>query len=152
MCDPELPQRDIMIEAKSGSQPAGIRAFRKWVDGKYCGTFPDSLLARDVPQLHLQALTRESKGKPSPLLMLVYDNPTVVPRKDEDQLLLYIPRDIVVPLIKCLFTGIHDVLDAAKDPSLPRILLNVAWSFEADRFELHPEAARFDTTANTNTV
>eukprot|EP00808_Paulinella_micropora_P011667 g38941.t1 len=61
-----------------------------------------------------------------------------------------IPVNVLDSLLKNLFNGIFDVVDATNLPTVPRLFLNAVWTFESDRFLKHSEVLRMDTVANTN--
>ena len=63
---------------------------------------------------------------------------------------LRIPNTTLHALISALHAGMKAVADATQSASVPRQVLNAAWTFEAIRFALYPEVSCFDTIANTN--
>ncbi len=52
---------------------------------------------------------------------------------------------LIRTILDNVFNLILNVQLATSNPSFPRVLLNAAWSFEADRFSKWPEVAIVDT-------
>ena len=146
------------VEWKSGSRPAGIAAYNKWVGSACTGAPPDSKFTRDSFQVHLtrhalSAVLDTRSGKSydvSGFWKLVYGQHSADAAHEE--IAHPIPEDVLARVLSIPLGYIQAVRTILDGNDMPRVLLNAAWSFPQERrkFARSPYVAHFDTEHGTN--